>query len=248
MRFNHEKIVAKQKELENHPLLTLNSIQSKEDLQTFMEVHAYAVWDFMSLLKNLQHNIAPSGGVWIPTKSNRSELAHMINEIVLCEESDKVAGYGHMSHFDMYLMAMDEVGASNTHIRLFVNHVKDSPPHKVSPNKIAADFIETTFEIINRGPHCVAAAFAYGRETVLPQVFERILNQLDVNDIDAPMFHYYLKRHIEVDGGEHGPMSLELINHFIDDDPVKLMEAEKAALDAIESRILMFDAIEASLY
>ena len=247
MKFNHEKIVAKQKQLENHPLLTLNHIQTIEDLRIFMEVHSYAVWDFMSLLKDLQHNIVPSGGIWTPNRGNRSELGRMINEIVLCEESDPVPGYGHMSHFDMYLMAMDEVGADTKIIRLYMGYVDNRQPHKVCSNPIAAKFLETTFDIIDRGPHCTAAAFAYGRETVLPELFKRLLRQLDINAIDAPMFHYYLHRHIEVDGDEHGPMSLQLIDHFINDDPVKIKEAEKAALDAIESRIQMFDSIEALL-
>lgn len=245
MKFNREKIASKQKKLDLHPFLTLNYIQSIQDLRLFMETHVYAVWDFMSLLKELQHNIVPSGGTWTPTKGNRSELARVINEIVLCEESDVMPGGGHISHFDMYIMGMKEIGANINHINIFTDNVRNGfDPTQVCPNQIAEKFITTTFDIIKRGPHCSAAAFAFGRETVLPNVFTKVLHQLNLNNIDAPMFHYYLNRHIEVDGDEHGPMSLNLVDYFIDNDPIKLMEAEQAALDAIQARIEFFDSLE----
>lgn len=248
MKLNLNKINEKRSELENHPLLVTNSIQTIEELRIFMETHVYAVWDFMSLLKDIQHQIVPSGGVWTPTKGNRSELARMINEIVLCEESDKMPNGGHISHFDMYLMAMKEVGANTLYINLYTDYVaRGSDPSCICSNKIAEKFVKVTFDIIKRGPHCTAAAFAFGRETVLPDVFTSILNQLNLNKLDAPMFHYYLQRHIEVDGDEHGPMSLQLVDYFIDNDPIKLMEAERAALDAIQARIDFFDAIEREL-
>lgn len=250
MQLNLDKINAKKAELENHPILVTNTIQDLDDLKIFMSTHAYAVWDFMSLLKTVQHNITPSGTIWLPNKGNRSELARMINEIVLCEESDVVPGGGHMSHFDMYLLAMKEVGIDTKILELFIMYMSREPdrkPHCICSDKIAADFMKTTFDLIDRGPHCAAAAFAFGRETILPDVFQRLLDQLDLNEVEAPRFHYYLQRHIEVDGDDHGPMSLHLVNYFIDNDPIKLMEAENAALDAIQARIDMFDRLESKL-
>ncbi|MFN4785107.1 MAG: DUF3050 domain-containing protein, partial [Bacteroidota bacterium] len=51
-------------QLANHPLY--NKINSQEKLQRFMEHHVYAVWDFMSLLKYLQHHLTCTQSPWIP--------------------------------------------------------------------------------------------------------------------------------------------------------------------------------------
>jgi len=249
MKLNLERINAKKAELENHPILVTNTIQDLEDLKIFMSTHSYAVWDFMSLLKTVQHHIAPSGHLWLPNRGNRSELARMINEIVMCEESDIVPGGGHMSHFDMYILAMKEIGIDTKVLEIFIDYVSrgDSKPYHICSDKIATKFMRTTFDLIDRGPHCAAAAFAFGRETILPDVFQRLLDQLDLNSVKAPKLNYYLKRHIEVDGDDHGPMSLQLVDFFIDGDPTKLMEAEEAAIEAITARIEMFDSLESKL-
>jgi hypothetical protein len=48
----------------NHPLYKeLNSI---EDISIMMEFHAYAVWDFMSLLKAMQYKLTCTSSPWRP--------------------------------------------------------------------------------------------------------------------------------------------------------------------------------------
>jgi hypothetical protein len=248
LKINLNLISQKRAELENHSLLVTNVIQTQDDLKVFMENHVYAVWDFMSLTKSIQHAVAPSGGIWLPTRGNRSNIARMINEIVLCEESDKAPGNtGSISHFDLYLQAMLEVGADIAPVTRFLDNVAegaDPTLTEAGATKAGRRFMTTTFDILKQGDHCVAAAFAYGRETVIPAMFKRMLTQMRFTQIDASRFFYYLDRHIEVDGDEHGPMSEQLVEYFCKDDPVLIYEAEQAALKAIEARIQFFNDIE----
>lgn len=250
MRIDLKKIQEHRSLLENHSLLVTNTIQSVEDLRIFMKYHVFAVWDFMSLLKTMQHNVVPSGNFWLPTEGTRSDIARMINEIVLCEESDiSPDGKSSISHFDLYLQAMLEIGADTIPIRNYLDSVGKFNAHtecSFAP-EISMNFVSSTFEAINRGPHCAAASFCYGRETVIPSMFKRILRQINISNTDAPKFHYYLERHIQVDGDDHGPMSENLVNYFCKDDPFLVYEAEQSAIDAIKARIRLFDGIESIL-
>jgi hypothetical protein len=63
----------------------------------------------------------------------------------------------------------------------------------------------------------------------------------------APQFHFYLNRHIDLDEGFHGPLSLRMLDMLIAGDAVKLEEARKAAKAAIEARIRFWDGVHAGL-
>ena len=95
-----------------------------------MEHHVFAVWDFMSLLKKLQLDLVPSGSPWVPNPNGN--LVRFINEIVMEEESDQAYGNGkdvtYTSHFQIYLDAMSEVGASTQIITEFVKKVEHRGP------------------------------------------------------------------------------------------------------------------------
>jgi hypothetical protein len=247
MRIDLKKIQEHRSLLENHSLLVTNTIQSPEDLRIFMKYHVFAVWDFMSLLKTIQHNVVPSGNIWLPSQGTRSDIARLINEIVLCEESDiSPDGKSSISHFDLYLQAMLEVGADTDPIKTYLKQVAENGNISECP-EVVREFVESTFDAIRRGPHCAAASFCYGRETVIPSMFIRLLRQINISNTDAPKFHYYLERHIQVDGEDHGPMSENLVNYFCKNDPFLIHEAEQAAIDAITARIKLFDRIESLL-
>ncbi len=59
----------------------------------------------------------------------------------------------------------------------------------------------------------------------------------------APVFTFYLERHIELDSDEHGPAALKMLKTFTDGNDVALMQLEKAAEAAIKSRLMFWDTL-----
>ncbi|MDO3695842.1 DUF3050 domain-containing protein [Wenyingzhuangia sp. chi5] len=246
-----ERIHSAINKLNSHELYKdLNSIQ---DIKQFMESHVFAVWDFMSLLKNLQIQLTCVSKVWIPVEN--PVTARFINEIVHGEETDINELGVPMSHFEMYLEAMKEVGASTARIELFINLIKQGVPvldalKEVEVSEAVYDFVSYTFEIIDRGNvHEIAAAFTFGREDVIPEMFLEIVKETKKQNQDKAYTKllYYLERHIELDGDEHGPLSLRMIEELCGTDEQKWQEVLTVSEQAIEKRIGLWSGIQLEL-
>ena len=225
------------KDVVNHPLY--NQLNTIEDVQKLMEIHVYAVWDFMSLLKGLQIELTCTTLPWKPI--GNTKIRRLINSIVLEEESDVDSAGNPSSHYEMYLDAMKECGANTYEIDKFVNSVSDVNLPKV--NTAIDSFLATTFDILNSGEaHKIAAAFTFGREDLIPDMFTAIVNDLSKeNKLDK--FVYYLERHIELDGGEHGPLALELISNLCGEDKQKWKEVEETAIACLVARKELWDLV-----
>ncbi|MDE2033912.1 MAG: DUF3050 domain-containing protein, partial [Pseudomonas sp.] len=173
--------------------------------------------------------------------------------IVLGEESDAYPGHGHGSHFELYLEAMREVGASTANIERFVSLQRDGNDAETALQKIdihpsVARFVRSTLQVALDAPtHCVAAAFLHGRESVIPAMFKRILEECEVLHRQAPTFCYYLKRHMEIDAQEHGPAATQLLQRLTLGDPSREQQADSCALGAVESRLALWDGLHRCL-
>jgi hypothetical protein len=93
----------------------------------------------------------------------------------------------------------------------------------------------------------VLAAFLFGREAVIPQMFQSLLASLRVPSEQAPTFVYYLERHIHLDGDAHGPAAQRLLTIVAARDGADDHEIGAAALDAIRSRHELWDGVLAAL-
>ena len=217
-------------------------IDGPERLRRFMESHVFAVWDFQSLLKALQQRLTCTSIPWLPTAD--PEARRLVNEIVLDEESDALPEGGSASHFELYLDAMRQAGADTGPIERLLDLLRGGASLHAALDTCgcppaAAAFVRRSFAI--------AAAFTYGREDVIPDMFRGLVLRLADEDPTAwGRFRFYLERHIEHDDEHHAPVCRRIVARLCGDDAAKWREASAAACECLAARIALWDAIVAA--
>lgn len=224
-----------------------SNLGSVEDVRALMGLHVYAVWDFMSLLKALQKEFTCVNTPWVP--SNNPDLRRFINEIVLEEESDKDLKGEYKSHLEMYLEAMIDLGADIKPFNDFINTLStyglESAINTLRSVE-AKEFLAYTFKVIDGAkPHCIAAAFTFGREDLIPDMFHVLVNELhDIHPESLKNLKYYLDRHIELDGDTHGPLAEKMMLILCGDDDSKWKEATETAIECLKHRANLWTGVE----
>jgi hypothetical protein len=229
-----------------HPVYS--KIKDLDGLRKFSAIHVFAVWDFMSLLKSLQIGLTSVQLPWMPV--GNANTRYLINEIVLGEESDVDEFDNRISHFELYLKAMKQMDASSEKIdKLFQLlasgfSIQDVISAANLPQGVK-DFLSFTFEISMNAPlHVKAAVFTFGREDLIPNMFMKLLEEIHSETPDkVSTFKYYIERHIEVDGGHHSHLALEMVSSLCGENKAYWEEAAQASKKALELRYGLWDAV-----
>ena len=227
----------------SHPLY--HQLNTVDAVVTFMEYHVFAVWDFMSLLKTLQRRLTCVQVPWVP--SGHTSSRRLINDIVLVEESDEL-GNGFISHFELYLDGMRQAGADTSRIDAFIGLLRAGQPVLPSAKEAGVpeptvEFMATTWEFIESAPvHCQAAAFAFGREDLIPDMFDQVA-ALNADFGALSTFVDYLRRHIQVDSEEHTPMAMQMLADLCGEDDGKWAQCEETINLALAARTRLWDGI-----
>lgn len=250
MNCNLETVIAKSAPLRHtvvkHPLFA--RIRELEHVRLFMQHHVYAVWDFMSLVKTLQRELTCVSVPWFP-KGN-ADTRFLINEIVVGEESDIDMNGKRISHFELYLEAMRHCDADTRGIEQFLaalgqtGDLEESFEAAGTPSEARA-FVNFTFNIIRDAkPHVVAAVFCFGREELIPDMFLALISELQLRaPANLAPLRYYLNRHVEIDGGHHRALALQMVSNLCGSDEARWQEASEAVEECLTRRAELWDSV-----
>mmetsp|Transcript_1049 Transcript_1049/g.1804 ORF Transcript_1049/g.1804 Transcript_1049/m.1804 type:complete len:303 (-) Transcript_1049:286-1194(-) len=227
-----------QKHLFSHALY--KSVNTEKAVLTFMKSHVFAVWDFQSLIKALQLHVTGVGIPWRITPDR--EARRLMNEIVTDEESDAHPEGGYASHLEIYIEAMEAVGADTKPIKLWIELLADGVPPMAALKHFdwppgVAPFVKSTFKTINGGKlHEIAAAFCKGREDIIPAMFKNLMPHLLKAGDKWNKFKAYLDLHIKTDGERHGPMARAMFNRITKGDDALCAAGEKVSVRSLTAR------------
>ncbi|MCP2268727.1 DUF3050 domain-containing protein [Actinokineospora diospyrosa] len=227
-----------------HPLY--RRISTPAEVAVFMSHHVFAVWDHMSLLKSLQNELTCVRVPWVPTGAPLCR--RLVNDIVLVEESDQF-GEGFVSHYELYRHAMTEAGADTLAIDTFLDLLRAGSP--VSDALVdaavpgpAADYLRSTWELVGGAPvHCRAAAYAFGRDDLLPGMFHRVPREHE----PLPLLRAYMRRHLEIDAQQHLPMPMQMVADLCGPNEAKWAECVSTVVGVLRARIRLWDGITAAM-
>jgi Protein of unknown function (DUF3050) len=236
--------------LVGHPVF--HAIGTLEDLQVFMEHHVFAVWDFMALLKALQQRLTCVAFPWLPTAEVASR--RLINEIVLEEESDEFEQGVYGSHFEFYHQAMKQCGANTAPIDRFIDLLRQGETvhealTKAAVPAAAMHFVRSTWAVLeSESPYRIAAAFTFGREDLIPDMFRTIIANLEgLWPHRLGIFRRYLERHVHLDEEHHSPMAIRMLRSLCQDDVGRWKEVEATAKFALSARLALWNAVNRQL-
>lgn len=195
-----EALAADRAAVVDHPVYA--ALADTRALEVFCSHHVFAVWDFMALATRLQLELTSVTVPWLPSRWP-ADVVRMVNEVKLDEESDEHPDGGAVSHFDLYRQAMHKLGFSTLTVDKAVGYAlagdKDAVTacRRAGAPAPAVEFVSTTMmQASHEDLEVPAAAFAFGRETLIPAMFAR------VEGIDAKsgrLFLAYLERHGALD-------------------------------------------------
>ena len=247
---NYKNVIDELRQLLASHKLFSNTL-NVDQIRHFMESHIFSVWGFMSLLKALQSGITVNNIPWMPNQNTKNGLTNFINEIVLCEESDDIDNIGYISHFEIYLLAMDKINADPSQINFLTKKLKSEKYNKKLIEELniydeVKEFIKFDLDVaLSKNLPKIVGSFTLGREKVIPNMFSYIITCIEYSNSTKNLLTY-LKRHVNIDGDRHGPLSIKLLDTICDTDEDYAI-AYNSGITSLKLRLKVWDRIASEL-
>lgn len=226
--------------LETHKLY--KNVNDEASLRTFVEHHILCVWGYGFLLRNLYQDLV--GRVAPLASQPQKEAQRLIAEIMIEEEFEEQADGSLLSHLELYLEAMQAVGADMGPTMSLFDMVEAGESWKIGLQQsnfpsLAARYARCILSFADRPLHERAALLFYEGEPFIPDNF---LAQLAGLPGTEGLVEYF-ERHIEGLKKPGFSASGRLVELFCGDDAQLNDEAEKAAELIMNLRIELWNEI-----
>jgi hypothetical protein len=247
----HESLEPVISQIQQHPLYA--SVNTRRRMQLFMENDVFTCWDCMCLIKELYRKIVSVSMPWFPPKDAFS--AALLCSIIGEEESDLAEdGRTHASHFEIYNAAMKQAGANTTPITDFMTRLAagESPSQALAmcgTTPFVQKYVSTTLGFFELEAHQLAAAFAFGREALTPQMFIPFVQRIRESGLAEDKANlsgiiYFFQRHVQLDGDDHFPKMIQMLENLCENDSAKWEEVEVVATQSVQAKIDYFTAMQ----
>lgn len=220
-------------------------VNSLQNLKLFMERHVICVWGYNALMRSLQQDFIKNAQ---PLNSEPfKEGLRLINELVLDEEVDDLGDGRIVSHLELYLEAMEEIGCDMAPILGFFDLLESGikprtalrtanfPPEVVS-------FGEFIVRCLGKPLHLRATVLFYEGEPFIPDKFLRRLELISPKSKVTKLLDY-LERHIEGLKRPGFSSAGRLVELLCLGDTKLNRQAEKVAEATMKKRIELWNSI-----
>ena len=156
-----------------------------------------------------------------------------------------------LSHFEFYVKTIQSHPDSSEDINSFLSDLESGVSYdhlivKAYIPKPVQAFLHYTKSCVDQSIiHC-AAAFTFGRETLVPTLFSPLCDSTAMRSIELKQFSDYIHRHIELDGDLHGKLAMQLVENDVRTDSDWAI-VKQVSIDALSARIKLWDYISSQI-
>lgn len=224
-----------------------NNLESIDYLRNFLENQSFIVWNFIGLVKVLQHHLTCLEVPWVP--SEHPNLRRTINQIVLEEESGIALHGTSLSHLEFFIRGMSKMGAKTNQIDLLLALIKKGDTleeclEQLCISPALKSYLAYSFNVIRtKELHKIAGILAFSNIHLMPDFFHELYENPNLPKENISTLQFYFRRKQELEKNEYKIRSYQLVSELCGKDKEKWNNVRQVSINSLKHRIILWDAM-----
>ncbi len=234
------------KQIVHHDIF--QQLDSLEHLQLFMESHAFVVWEDLSIVRAFQKSKNKDFVPWA-LRENAAQMRSLYATLLLAEADLDMEGKP-QNHLDLYIQAMEEVGANTSKIGLLMRYLEQGVPwvDAVSSLRINPRYKEGIIHLLRHlelaEAHHLYALFGFARLHQIPPLLEATaLDLAEQHPEHVATFVYYLEQARQYMCLQEDVLMAQMLTEQCGQDKEKWDSCTRLVAEVLQWRIKVLDSI-----